>query len=173
MWLSGCPLMSLWYILHERCGFLNTLRGPNVPLSQVTHQILLLNIIYVTLENEKNILHRWTIHSFKTHMFFVTPDSTDSNAVGRDSWILLSLNNFLENILQPTNSKISLTLTSGLYPLFLVVRLSINIVERSSKSFKNSFLKNGIWEFWPKVLILSILTYSSDNNSVHNQKIIF
>ena len=38
------------------------------------------------------------------------------------------------------------------------------IVKRSSKIFKNSFLKNGKLEFWSKALIISILTYSSNYN---------
>ena len=38
--------------------------------------------------------------------------------------------------------------------------------------FENSFLKNGVLEFWSKALIASILTYSSNDNEVHNQNMI-
>ena len=38
------------------------------------------------------------------------------------------------------------------------------IVKRSSKIFEDSFLKNGILEFWSETLIVPILMYSSNDN---------
>ena len=43
------------------------------------------------------------------------------------------------------------------------------IVKISFKSLKNSFLKNGIIEFWSETLIVSISTYSSNDNYFDNQ----
>ena len=53
--------------------------------------------------------------------------------------------------------------------------MSVNyvIAKRSSKFFENSFLKNGILEFRSEALIVFILTYSSKDNYVHNQNMIF
>ena len=36
------------------------------------------------------------------------------------------------------------------------------------KIFENSFLKNGILEFWSEAPIVSILTHSSNDNYVNN-----
>ena len=47
------------------------------------------------------------------------------------------------------------------------------IVKRSSKIFENSFLKNGILEFWSESLFVSILTYASNDNKDHSQNMIF
>ena len=47
------------------------------------------------------------------------------------------------------------------------------MVKRSSKIFEDSSLKNGILEFWSEALIVSILTYYSNDNYVHNRIMIF
>ena len=46
-------------------------------------------------------------------------------------------------------------------------------VKRSSKSFENSFLKNGILEFVSEATFVSILTYSSNDSYVHKQQLVF
>ena len=47
------------------------------------------------------------------------------------------------------------------------------IVKRSSKILENSFLKNGILEFWAETEIVSILRCSSKDYDVHNQNMIY
>ena len=42
------------------------------------------------------------------------------------------------------------------------------IVKSSSKIIENLFLKNGILEFWSQALVVTISTYSSNYNKVHN-----
>ena len=44
------------------------------------------------------------------------------------------------------------------------------VIVKTMKIFENSFLKNGILAYWSEALIDSILSYSSDDNYVHNQK---
>ena len=50
--------------------------------------------------------------------------------------------------------------------------MSKNTSIKNLENFENSFLKNDILEFWSWTLIVSILTYSSNDNSVHNQNMI-
>ena len=79
-------------------------------------------------------------------------------AVGRDSGeIYASSFNF--------NSKFD-------HKLFFIFENYV-IVKRSSKIFKNSFLKNGILEFRSKALIISILTYFLNDDKVHIKNMIF
>ena len=52
--------------------------------------------------------------------------------------------------------------------------MSVNYaVKKAIKIFENLFLKNGKLEFWSKALIASIEKYSSNENLVHYQKMIF
>ena len=45
--------------------------------------------------------------------------------------------------------------------------------EKSSKIFEDSFLKNGILESWSEAVNVSFLSYSSNENSVNDQDMIF
>ena len=42
----------------------------------------------------------------------------------------------------------------------------------STKIFENLFLKNDVLGFWSEALIVSILTWSSNDNKIHNQNMI-
>ena len=47
------------------------------------------------------------------------------------------------------------------------------IVKSVERIFENSFFKNGKLEFWSEALISYILSYSSNDNLVHNQNMIY
>ena len=97
--------------------------------------------------------------------FWQNSRSFNTHAVGRNSWVHLSFNNFLVKISDRTSCKMSSSQSLGL-KLILSSRFDRLII------FENSLLKNGIEEFWSDTLITSIPNIFWNNNKVHILNII-
>ena len=90
-------------------------------------------------------------------------------AVRWESGVPFTLSNFLSNF----TAHISyFNFKFVVWPLIGVIFVNYVIVKKSSKTFENSFLKNSIIDLWSEALIVSILTYSSNENFLLQRRLI-